>query len=595
VKHLLVPRFAVPDAASMVRIVEKDPVFQMANHTGELVYLQVQDCDGLTPLCTPEGKVKVVGEQLFHYDAMIAELRRQKWKTFVIVDSFRNSFARLMARPKIQRMVFVEELGAPGSSRLYYYGENYMQAAGRETSLYAVAKACVVVNAWMGELKRTVDLVMPFDDQEEAEVFADKLWKESDDMLLFVSGMKVPVRDFKKVAGRQYRMEHTSVIVSEFYTKADTFDDVADIIPYLTKDEDVAFFRNIETGESLYPDDVNLLMWYNVFYVKMGDPVFNLILSGEAGCAKTHALMVYAKLFGDDGSIIGEGGTQKGLIPSFSSDEPKVGVLASAKFFCGIDEFFQMPGDAAGSAGIRRDSTAYESYLRKLLPVITRQEKNYPSAKGNDFKVVMKASVMGTDNLKRHTRNALQTLMEDDIAVLRRFVTVFLTTETWKRVKEAPQANLDENMAALERLWIDKYGFDVKKMKRLAGWCRRVAKTVTVDGRRCFGAILDVFQDVFTEQLSKEGMLMPTQVSDGIKDMAMKVDYVPCMSALVRCKAVMRCVYAQSMAALPEINVQDEDYEGAKKVFKRILSDSAFLFGTVISQKMGAGGIMRTT
>lgn len=572
--------------SSLVSTLEKDNSFQRSNHDGELVTVKLNEIANGVSVVDERGRPACVKCDL-SFGELTQELRRQKWKTYVILENDRNVFVRFLNRPKVVKIVFVEELGVHGQSKINFFGEDYLFSANRESHLYSFAKSCVFVRAHHSVLGEEVDLYIPFDDADSAKEARDKLDKAD---LVFVSGMRVPVR-FWNMKTRM-RMAGMVFVAGSYWTKDDEYEDVAKIVPLIKSYDDVSLFRNVVTGEVLYPAHVNVLLWWNLFYVRIGDPVFNLILSGEAGVGKTHCLDMYARVFADEGHMLGEGGTMKGMIPSFGGDEPKVGALADSKFFVAIDEFFKMPGSSSAKAGISKESMMYNSYLRDMMPIISRIEKVYASAKDTQFVVLMKASLLGTDNIKIETKRALEVLLHEDPAVLRRFIVVNLGMDVWEKVKSVQPANAEENVAFMND-YFSKKGFSVKMLKRLAMYLRSVTPKVRCDGRRVMDCVKRVFVSEAIGYFHKD-TLPDSRFVELAEKLCLKVDFMPHFQAMVRCSCVMRTIFTQDVAELPSAyKVDDADYEFAESIFAEVLRSEFFLFETGISQLLGTGGILR--
>jgi len=586
--ELIIPDYVAKNGASaVIGVLERDQMFQQSNHNGELVALQLNETKDAVPMLTERGRPSLIKCDL-SFNELTQELRRQKWKTYVIVENDRNIFIRLLNRPKVVEVVFVEELGVHGQSKINFFGEDYAFSTSRESHLYSVSKPCVSVRVQHTGIAREMDLYIPFDSEDEAKD-ACKVIDKAD--LIFVSGMRIPTRHWNMKS--RVRIAGLMFVASSFWTKNDEYEDVANIIPLINSYDDVSLFRNVVTGDLLYPVYVNMLLWWNLFYVRIGDPVFNLILSGVPGVAKTHCLDMYARVFADDGAMLGEGGTMKGMIPSFSSDDPKPGALADSKFFVAIDEFFKAPGSSAAKQGIVKESSSYNAYLRDLMPVISRIEKVYASAKDTKFSVLMKASLLGTDNIKNETKHALESLLRDDPAVLRRFIIIYLGTDVWSVVKSAQPANTEENMDFLND-YFSKKGFSTKMLKRLALYLRATGPKIRCDGMRVVECVKAIFVDEAAKFFLK-GRLPDDNFTKLATNLCLKIDFMPHFQAMVRCACVMRTVFECKEAVLPtKYEVKDVDYVLAEQIFAQVLQSEFFLYEVGISQLLETGGILRT-
>lgn len=588
-ERFVVPAYLANDASNFIAQVSDNPVFMTSNHDGHLLNCKLQETKGFDLVFDDQGKPKFV-KSILKYDDLVHVLKKQKWKTFVIVENSKNTLVNIVDRPRVANRVFLEEIGVPGQSKFHYFGEDYV--TGRESTLYTVSKPCILFSGYLGDLKDVCEIVIPFEDIERAKEEAENMWKRSEGRLMFISGMHVPIRKWSgRVGGKMFRTQSVSVVVSNFWYAEDKFDDVAKYVPHINSYDVFSLFRNISTGELLYPDAVNKLIWYDIFYVKMGDPTLNLILCGESGSAKTHAVSLYANYFADGKTLIdSKNSTQKGLVPSFAEDG-QVGSLASAKFFVCVDEVFQLPGSA--EKGLQKQSNAYESYLRKLLPVLTRKEMNYSSG-NSTFKVVMRASFMGTDNITPATKLALQTLIHDDPAVLRRFSLAYLDKAVWSKVKSAPQASDDDNLDFVERYWEEEYHIPPKMLKRVAEFLRLRSRNLPVDSIRVDKIIYDSFVTIFTNSLLKN-RLPDEEFYKSIDSLYKMLDYHPHVNALVRCSAVNRALFKETEEKLPDkFPIEEEDYVVAQGAFEYMLWSMLFMFEDVLAQKMGLGGITRS-
>lgn len=583
-KSIVAPKFVCPDVATLVKMASTDDAFKQSNHDGELLYIQVQDAEGLTPLCTEQGRPVLIPCP-FKYEEIRHQLRIGKHMVFLTVDSFRDSFVRVESVMKVQEVVFMQEMEYQGNSRFFYYGED-----PRGDVLRAMkSKPSCVVKAYVEKMHGHANLIFPRESMEEAKEFEVAFREIKKKKLLYVSGMLMPTVVVQKERGSPpRRVVQTDILVNDWWVKDDTYADVEKIIAKVNSVDDVTFFRDLKTGEPLYPEYVRKMMWYSTMYVKMGDPVFNLIISGDPGVAKSTALAVYARIFSVTAKVlIGSGGTKKGLIPSFSGDVPREGALVKEPWFAPVDEFFTISSSEAVALGVERIANMHRQYIRDLLPVITRSPLRYPSAKDDEFECVMEASLMATDNLVQKTREALKVLVEEDPAVLRRFCVVWLGTDVKSRVRQSPSGSVDDNMRILKKFWLENYGFPVTEMKRLGEWCRGIAADIQVDGTKCLDMQRDVMSDLVYEALEKDGTLEDVDVVDAF---CRSVDFSVHIMGIVRCEALMRAVYA-SKGELPKVKVEEEDYNSAKELFKRVMRDSMFLFDTAIWSV--SGGVKR--
>ena len=585
-KRIVVPSFACPDVVTFVRAAAQDDIFKQSNHDGEILYVQVQAAEGLTPVVDERGR-PVLRACEWKYEEIRHQLRLGKHMVFMSIDSFRNEQVFVQGGCKVQDVVFVQEMEQQGHTRYFYYGED----AKGEVLKAVKSKVSCVAKGFIKSLGIRVNMVFPQESMEKAREF-EKGFKSVRKRLLFISGMLMPqVTVVSEKGAPSRKVIQYDVLVNEWWTKLDDYDDVRKIVQKVTSIDDVSFFRNLQTGIPLYPEYIRKMMWYATAYVKMGDPVFNLILSGEPGVSKSSALAVYANLFSVTAKTpIGSGGTKKGLVPSFAGDVPREGALIKEPWFAPVDEFFDMSTAEAAVLGIEKVANMHRKYIRQLLPVVSRSPLRYPSAKDDEFECVMEASLMATDNLVPKTREALKALVEEDPATLRRFCVVWMGQDVKQVVRASPAGNIDDNMEFLKKHWLLNYGFDVHEMKRFGEWFRDMVVKIKVDGVRCMELQREVVGGLLMFAGGNEGAL----VSDESVDVFCRsVDFSIHIMAMVRCEAMMRVVYVSDGEMLPEVPVVTEgDYETAKILFGQVMHDSMFLFD-ISSWAHLTGGVQR--
>lgn len=608
-RSLIVPEFACPDVGTLIRTISQDPAFQNSNHVGELLYVKIQKTDGLMQVVNERG-IPELNECVFKYEDIRQQLRAGKHMVFLTVDSIRNSQVFVQGMVKIQEVVFIQEMEHLGHSRFFYYGE---EAKGDIIKSVKSRPSCIV-KAVIGKLGVRANIIFPFDTMREAKGFEEK-FASVRKRLLFISGMVLPQITVVGEKGSPSRkIVHYDVLVNDWWSKEDSFVDVEKIVYAVNSIDDVSFFRNLATGESLYPEYVRKLMWYSTAYVRKGEPVFNLVLSGDPGVAKTTALAVHANIFSVTAkTMIGSGGTRKGLIPSFSGDVPREGALIKEPWFAPVDEFFSVSAAEGVAMGVEKIANMHRQYIRDLLPVVTRAPLRYPSAKDDEFECVMEASLMATDNLVPRTREALKSLVEEDPATLRRFCVVWLGVDVKGKVRESPAGGIEDNIEFIEQYWMKKYGFSVYEMKRFGEWFRVTAAKVRVDGVRCTSIQKNVVVELLQAIASKSGVILEDSVAEGF---CRAVDFSIHVMAIVRCEAVMRVVYASKCAVilkelpvhmnvrlfeegryvrdgLPGVPIPiDEDYANARELFMCMMRDSMFLFDVSSWSTIG-GGVKR--
>jgi hypothetical protein len=275
---------------------------------------------------------------------------------------------------------------------------------------------------------------------------------------------------------------------------------------------------------------------------------------------------LYQAVFGDRGQKVfqAEGSTVKGLLPSFT--EPiRNGALIDASFFIGIDEFFRSAASTAHSQGHKDTTTQIQSFMSKLLAVVTRGDESFSSGKG-EVTDMMTASLMATDNLTAQTKNALASAIEGDPAILRRVIIVQLgTEEEWANIKGAKiRPATTELVPFARKFWLKKYGYDMMKLKRLAEWARCKARDLYID----FEAL-----EKYTKEMEREIIVQSCAGKEIIADdtfmenILRKVVFRLHLEAAVKCSAITRSLI--NAKSLPKkITVKEEDFKVARTVME---------------------------
>lgn len=316
----------------------------------------------------------------------------------------------------------------------------------------------------------------------------------------------------------------------------------------------------------------------------MGDPVFNLVLTGPPSIAKTSCVQLYQHIFGDGDMVQTKGSTLKGLLPSFK--EPvRNGELIDARFFIGVDELFRSPAADAHKQGWKNVNEQTRAYLSSLLPVLTRRRQRTSAGTGSVTEP-MRAALMATDNMTAETVGALRATVMDDPAVLRRFLLVQLGNEDeWKRLENAPVKPSEQELIPMcQDHWMKKYTFSVKKLRRLAEWARLKSRDIIVDTTKGIEYINTEVMDALMQAFS-EGESLPEQglIEKATRKIVMRLH----MDGAVRCAAIMRTVFEKEDEGVPEeIIVKEEDYVQAVAVLRRPIRSMAFMFDEAIKENI---------
>ena len=503
------------------------------------------------------------------YLELIQELREENELSFVTVENVQRS----MIIPKMGFELSEVLLSWETKQKKHFLGEELPKEVKIIKSKY---RLCAIARCHVIGIDDECEVMFPFDTAAQAREFVESA-KDLQGKVLSVSGMIIPYfMQFKRKSGRVSE-RHKKLYVTSYNIYNDSFKDV-DFVDKLNSFDDFAIFRDYGAGNALYAQEVNLLMWYNAFYVKQGDPVFNLILSGPPSIAKTSCLRLYQAVFGDRGQKVfqAEGSTIKGLLPSFT--EPiRNGALIDASFFIGIDEFFRSAASNAQSQGHKDTSTQIQSFMSKLLAVITRGDESFSSGKG-EVTDTMTAALMATDNLTAQTRHALASAIEGDPAILRRIIIVQLgTEEEWANIKGAKVRPATTELVPLARkFWLKKHGFDLMKFKRLAEWARCKSKDLYVDFEMLEKYTNDMERELIVKSCAGKEILADSAFMDNI---LRKVVFRLHLEAAVKCTAITRTLI--SSKKLPTtIQVKEEDFMVARTIMERPLRDMFDMFIT---------------
>lgn len=152
------------------------------------------------------------------------------------------------------------------------------------------------------------------------------------------------------------RVKVNAYFVNKFDIYEDDYADVTKVIPKIKNFNDLVLYKDYKTRQPIYEDIVNKIILYNIYYVKSGEPVFNLVLSGVSGVGKSWCVDVYMKAYGkvDKMAITASISTSKGFVPNFGEKVPRPGMLLDPRNFVkGAHEIFRGVC-SAGRSGLRR-------------------------------------------------------------------------------------------------------------------------------------------------------------------------------------------------------------------------------------------------
>ena len=568
---------------------EKDglSLLQKYNDSSELLHVEFfQKKDGKI-VADGRGNPLPV-ESSMSYLKLKRALRAQKTLSFVTMDTLKSERVIVVKAPSVEETVFVAEFeNSRGTGIKQYFLDEGMVDERKGTIIDYKSKWTVCMRAVVVSKKYQANLLFPCTSRSEAEELAKEI---SETMLggkiLEISGMEVP-EVFESKASRTSNVS-MKIIVNNYEIYKDKFSDVKEVLTKLKSWKDFAIWRDLAKGNIYYSQEVNELLMFSTMYVKQGRAVFNLILSGLPSTAKTTCLSEYARIFGDGGRIVqAQGATTKGLVPSFGSDTPKEGYLASPGFLKVVDEIFRHVSSQGDSKGMNNLTSAIGDYLSKLLPILTRREQIYPSGRDTEFSVCMKAALLATDNLRQDVRVALANQVENDPAVLRRFTIVYLDEQEYENIKSTTFIPPDDKLhSEVKKYWQLKYGYNVEQLRRFSEWSREMLKGISADSSMC----LKIADRMVSDELKKD--IARGIDDDKVKKFARKIDFVDHIRALSECCALMRCVYKYKSGAMPkEVKVEKQDYDEAERIFARILHDCLFLFKSNMAELINVEGL----
>lgn len=532
----------------------------------ETIHVKFEKWNEGKQVFTPKGEPEY-REVDFNFLEVCEELRQLKSNAFVTFDNVH----RMMALPVQSFNKGNESLSWRTKRGYHFLGE----AHDTRSHISGVThRLCARARVQLVKEQKVVEAIIPFNTQAELSHFMTQA-KDLSAKVLSLSGMII--QSFVNSSSKSGK--GVEVIEKLFVTDYNIYDDSFKDVTFLDKiktPDDLAIFRDYGSGRAIYADEVNELMWYNVFFSLSGFPVFNLVLTGPGSIAKTSCLRLYQAVFGDPGKLIiqTEGSTVKGLLPSFT--EPvKNGELIDARFFLGVDELFRSPASDAHSRGQSDIGAQTSAYLSKLLPVLTRSQQGFASGKGGTTDPMV-ASLMATDNLIAATRVALKQTITSDPATLRRILIVKLgRDQEWENLENAElNPSEDELVPFCKKYWQDTYGYNLTHLKRLAIWARKNAKNVQVSNKKCTIMSEELVKEILTSLKGTNGTLVD---DDFVHKMTRRVPPRLHFVGAVKCAAVTRTICASKK--LPKmVKILDEDYDTAKRVLYRPLRDMYEIF-----------------
>ena len=529
------------------------------------------------------GKAIPIEQPHMKYPELKKFLRKQakerEYMVFVTFDSFRDQEVVIMSTPMKSSRVFVVDVG---KDRVFL-GEQLRA----DIDDLSVVKECVSVEALVGE--RRYELIFPVGDERCDEVIKDL----AEGMIVKVCGMIVSHITKRKSGGRMMVENQFSIVVNEYESVVDTYDDVQKVIPKLSSYDDVTVFRDVGSGKPLYPEILNIIMLFSVLYVRLGEPPFNVILSGIGGSGKTSCVKFLSKVFSKDGRIIASNmSTAKGLVPSYG-DKPHVGMLIEPENFVKVvDEFFRRSEKEALSRGQRDPTPFVYNFLTEAMNVVERRPDVLAgSGKGQlPPGTYMKDSFLATDNLNPGVRIALSTAVIQDKAVMRRFTFLLLNNEESQGIRLATEHPSDAEIFGMIDVLCKKKGYSLALLKRYSRWFRKNVVKVKVNRVLC---------KKITEELIRELLADLLQIdtdSPVISQWVAELNIIPYYEAFVRCCTLSRAVFEEKAEIFPEVIVSMKDYYDAEQLFRRLFSDTFEVYknGIVEAVTTSGRGIMRS-
>lgn len=350
-------------------------------------------------------------------------------------------------------------------------------------------------------------------------------------------------------------------IIGEAFEIRDEYELINEVLPNITKPQDLSLVWDYLNDEPIFSDDEILILTINTFFVKHGLSALDLILCGRAGCKKSGWVEALAHLF-DSKVIDGVRSTYKSLVPSFYSNQKNHGELIQSQEICIIDDFFRMFSQQSDLGRIPL-KTAIIKGLEEIMTILDRKERTFSSGKGEDFQITarMEASFIATDNATY--LDDMQSLYNNEKTntkpIFRRFN--FLVLSDASQEKGASVPNKEEELVyhnlnvRLSRIWGTK---SVKLMFRLMmGLMRIKARQVEYDEKTV---------KLIADKIWK----LPHQRESAINAL---------MCGVVVINHVFRARDINGITT----NADEKDYADFERLFKRIHDDYCKIVGFIES------------
>jgi hypothetical protein len=520
-----------------------------------------------------QGEILPVSHPHLNYDEIKECLRRQKDKkeymSFVTFDSIRDAEIVVRSSPYscIRPLVY-----DAGGKRLFL-GEPQTKS---ETSDCVINRECVSVEGIMNS--KVYEFIFPVDGDviESKELMEDLL----DGRHAIISAMKVSYMTKRNVGGgKSIIVTEHCYFVNEYKAFDDPFHDVKKTIPKIISKADVVPFIDVGTHMPFYHEEINTILFFDICYVKYGDPVFNIVLSGMGGSAKTSYVQLLSKIYSRDGRFISSNmSTAKGLVPSYG-DKPHPGLLIEPRNFVKVvDEFFRRAHKEALSHGMKDPTSHVYSFVNEAMNVVERRPDVLAgSGKGAlPPDTFMKDSFLATDNLQVDIIRALCEMVRTDKAVARRFTFLQVTNTDADNVKNAQERpSPDEMYKRVDEIFKSTKGYGLYDLRRYGHWFRKASSNIRVDSKFCKEKAESILIE-FVKGILTEGQttLVDDSINVAAKQWSMELNVIPFYEAFVRCCAVLRCTIEHTEESLPTIYVKGVDYEDAEKYFRRLFRDT---------------------
>lgn len=496
------------------------------------------------------------------YDDLKKVLRNYDENIFVVFDSVCDakgifSFSMLA----LERFVFFRVVGG----RKVFWGEDVPANVEDNVIDISCVRAKVFFNG------QPHDFYFPVLEGTDIDKFM-KQFKNG--ALLKFSAMKLE----KTERVDKERIKTAVYLVNSFFPYEDNYYDVAQTVSKIKSISDLYLYKDFKTFQPIYPDIINRLVLYDVLYVRVGEPVFNLVLSGSAGVGKSWIVDLYTKAFGKISgvSISASSSTSKGFVPNFGERKAQPGMLLEPQNFVkGIQEMFR----GVCSETREKDKTsAIGSHLMKFMNVLERTELLAGSGYGR-LTVQFRDSLLATDNLVPDVRVALSSLIKNDTALIRRVSYLWLGDDAMEAVRSAYPVAKDDYMEGILEKFEATTGITISGLRRFGEWFRRKSALIEVDGMRCKEVserkTADILRSIVLGCNAAPTLVDVEETEHFIKHMVGQLNLRAFFIALVQCNALMRCVVEEINGLLPtDVKSIEDDYALAEVLFERLWTDS---------------------